>query len=304
MAAKDPYEVLGVDRKASPDAIKKAFRKLAKKLHPDLNPGNKTVESQFKDAQGAYDLLSDPEKRARYDRGEIDASGQEKARSWYRSYAEGDAGGKYRGGQDAGFSADDLFADLFGSFGGGRARGGPVKGSDVNYTMTVDFAEAALGAKKRVTLAEGRTLDVAIPPGTEDGRTLRLKGQGMPSPGAGPAGDAFIEIKVRPHPFFVRQGSDVQIEVPVSLQEAVLGASIRVPTIDGAVSVRVPKGSNTGTTLRLKGKGIPDGAGTRGDQYVKLKVVLPDSADPALEKFVEGWSAEHAYDPRAKAGMG
>ena len=303
--ARDPYEVLGVDRKAGADEIKKAYRKLAKKLHPDLNPGNKAIEAKFKDVQGAYDLLSEADKRGRYDRGEIDASGQEKQRTWYRSYADSDAAGKYtgRGGGDSGFSAEDLFADLFGNLGGRRGNM-RMRGSDVHYTITVDFPEAALGAKKRVTLGDGRTLDIAIPPGTEDGQVLRLKGQGAPGAGSGPAGDALIEVKVRPHAFFTRKGNDIHVEVPVTLQEAVLGGSIHVPTIDGTVALKVPKGSNTGATLRLRGKGVPEGkGGARGDQYVKLKVVLPESIDPALQEFVEKWAADHAYDVRAKAGM-
>jgi DnaJ-class molecular chaperone len=299
--------VLGVDRKASADEIKKAYRKLAKKLHPDLNPGNKPIELKFKEVQGAYDLLSEPEKRARFDRGEIDASGQEKARTWYRNYAEGDAGGKYAGTGDADFSTDDLFADLFGGFGaGGRRRGAArMKGPDVHYAITVDLPEAVLGAKKRVTLGDGRTLDLTIPPGTEDGQTLRLKGQGGPGIGEGaPAGDAYIEVKVRPHPFFTRKGRDIHVEVPVTLQEAVLGGTIHVPTVDGTVSVKVPKGSNTGSVLRLKGKGVAEAkGGGRGDQYVKLKVMLPDPVDPALKEFVEKWAEDHAYDVRSKAGI-
>jgi DnaJ-class molecular chaperone len=302
VAAKDPYETLNVDRGASGDEIKRAYRKLAKKLHPDLNPGNKAVELKFKEVQGAYDLLSDPEKRARFDRGEIDASGQEKPRTWYRNYAEGDAGSKYAGPGGAGFSADDLFSDLFSGL-GGRRGGARMRGADVNYSITIDFPEAALGAKKRVTLGDGRTLDIAIPPGTDSGQTLRLKGQGMPAPGGGTAGDAFIEIQVRPHAFFTRKGNDVHVEVPITLPEAVLGGSIRVPTIDGAVSLKVPKGANTGTTLRLRGKGIPGGKGAqRGDQYVRLKVMLPEPVDPALAAFIESWAADHPYDVREKAG--
>ncbi len=302
--ARDPYEVLGVDRKASADEIKQAYRKLAKKLHPDLNPGNKSIEARFKDVQAAYDLLSDPGKRARYDRGEIDASGQEKPRTWYRTYADSDAAGRYTSRGEAGFSAEDLFADLFGNLGGGWRGSMRAKGPDVRYGITIDFPEAMLGARKRVTLGDGRTLDITVPPGTDDGQTLRLKGQGGPGVGGGPAGDALIEVHVRPHPFFTRKGQDIHVEVPVTLQEAVLGGSIRVPTIDGMVAVKVPKGSNTGATLRLKGKGVPQPrGGGRGDQYVRLKVVLPEPMDPALRDFIEKWAADHAYDVRAKAGM-
>ncbi|WP_119458912.1 DnaJ C-terminal domain-containing protein [Rhodospirillaceae bacterium SYSU D60014] len=298
---KDPYDVLGVSRSAKPDEIKQAYRKLAKKLHPDLNPGNSKIEQQFKEASAAYDLLSDPEKRARFDRGEIDASGAERPnRSYYRNYAEGGQGAKY---QDFNFgegvSADDLFADLF----RGRRAGRTVRmrGADISYTAAVDFIEAAVGAKKRMTLADGKSLEVTIPPGTEDGQTLRLKGQGLPGIGGGPSGDAFVEVHVQPHPFFTRSGNDIRVELPVTLQEAVLGARITVPTIDGKVSVKVPPGSNTGSVLRLKGKGIPEARGReRGDQYVTLKVVLPERIDSDLRQFVESWSKEHAYDVRGR----
>ncbi|MFO1061666.1 MAG: J domain-containing protein [Dongiaceae bacterium] len=297
----DPYETLQVDRKASADELKKAYRKLAKKLHPDLNPGNTKVEQQFKEVTAAYDLLSDPEKRARFDRGEIDASGAERpGRSYYRQYAEGGQGAKYQP-FEFGENPEDLFADLFGK---GRGRGGGaglrMRGADVSFTATIDFVEAATGAKRRLTLAEDKTLDVTIPAGTEDGQTLRLKGQGQPGIGGGPPGDAFIELRVAPHPFFTRQGNDIHVEVPVTLQEAVLGGSITVPTVDGKVSVRVPKSSNTGTVLRLRGKGI---AG-RGDQLVKLRVVLPEGGERELTEFLERWGPAHPYDVRGKAGMG
>jgi DnaJ-class molecular chaperone len=304
---KDPYQTLGVARSASADEIKKAYRKLAKKLHPDLNPGNKKVEQEFKEVSAAYDLLSDADKRAKFDRGEIDASGAERPGrgGFYRSYAEGGQGAKYRGGESV--FDDDIFSDLFGGGFGARAggRGGArmnIRGADVSYSATADFIEAALGAKKRLTLTDGKTLDVTIPPGTEDGQTLRLKGQGLPGMGSGAAGDAFIEVKVEPHPLFTRKGSDIHIELPVSLPEAVLGASVNVPTIDGTVSLKVPAGSNTGSVLRLRGKGVPRGKGERGDQYVKLKVALPDKPDKELTEFVERWAKKNAYDARARFG--
>lgn len=300
----DPYQVLGVPRTASQDEIKQAYRKLAKKLHPDLNPGNQKVEQQFKDVSAAYDLLSDSEKRARFDRGEIDASGAERPnRSYYRTYAETGQGAKYQdfnfGG---GFSAEDVFSDLFRDRRSGRTV--RMRGADVSYTATIDFVEAAVGGKKRLTLADGRSLEVTIPPGTEDGQTLRLKGQGLPGVGGGQPGDAFIEIHIQPHPFFTRNGNDIQIELPVSLQEAVLGSRITVPTVDGKVAVKVPAGSNTGSTLRLKGRGILDPRSRqRGDQYVKLKVVLPEKIDSDLRRFIEDWAKNHPYDARAKTGM-
>jgi len=301
----DPYQTLQVDRKASQDEIKKSYRRLAKKLHPDLNPGNKKVEQQFKEVTAAYDLLSDPDKRARFDRGEIDASGAERpGRTYYRQYAEGGQGAKYQQHDFGDGSPEDLFADLFGGRRGGGRTNFRMRGADVSYIAPVDFVEAALGARKRLTLADDKTLDVTIPPGTEDGQTLRLRGQGQPGLGGGPPGDAFIEIRVQPHALFVRQGNDVHVEVPVTLQEAVLGGSITVPTIHGKVSLKVPKNANTGSVLRLRGKGIPTAAGGHGDQLVKVKVVLPEGGDPELTAFLEKWGPGHPYDVRGKAGMG
>lgn len=293
-----PYETLGVKPSASADDIKKAYRTLAKKLHPDLNP-DKRVEQQFKEVSAAYDLLSDPAKRARFDRGEIDASGAERPdRPFYRRYAEGREGAKYQDfGLDEDSAIDDLFANLFRQKRPERPM--HLRGADVTYVAEVDFIEAALGAKKRLMLTDGKTLDVTIPPGTEDGQTLRLKGQGLPGTGGGPAGDAYIEVKVAPHPLFSRKGSDVYIELPITLPEAVLGATITAPTIDGPVSLKVPRDSNTGSALRLKGKGIVDrSTGQRGDHYVRLKVVLPDRADPELTDFLEKWARRHPYTVR------
>jgi DnaJ-class molecular chaperone len=312
---RDPYEVLGVGRSASAEQIKQAYRKLAKKLHPDLNPGNKKVETQFKEVAAAYDILGDTEKRRRFDAGEIDSSGAEKPRqSYWRSY-EGGRGGKYRGGADHSFGlgeeelSEDWFANLFGegvrggAGAGARGQAGGqtvrMRGADVSYVAPVEFLEAALGAKKRLTLTDGKVIDFNIPPGTKDGQTLRLKGQGLPGFGNGGAGDAYVEIKVKAHPTFRREGDDIHVEVPVTLQEAVLGGSIEVPTIDGRVSVAVPKGSNTGTVLRLKGKGVVDQkTRQRGDQYVRLKVVLPPKSDEKLAEMVERWAKENPYRVR------
>jgi DnaJ-class molecular chaperone len=295
---RDPYEVLGVPRQASPDDIKKAYRALAKKLHPDLNPGDAKAATQFKEISAANDLLSDPDKRARFDRGEIDASGAEvRRRSTYRNYAESPGGAKYSTG---GIDPEDIFEEFF-SARSGRQRGFKARGADVAYELEIDLIEAIKGAKKRLTLPDGRTLDVTIPPNTQDGQQLRLKGQGTGGLGGGPAGDAYIEIHLRPHPFFKQDGANIRIELPVTLTEAALGGKITVPTIDGPVSMTVPKGSNTGTTLRLKGKGMPLD-GKRGDQYVRLEVVLPDQSDVELEKFVEKWSRRD-YDVRGKLGL-
>ncbi len=305
--AKDPYDVLGLKKGAGGDEVKKAYRALARKLHPDLNPGNRKAEDRFKEVSAAYDFLSDPDRKARYDRGEIDAAGAERPR-WggYRAYAEGAQGGKYRAG---GFSAEDIISEIFGRR-GGRGFGADtaehefsMRGADAHYSLQIGFLEAARGGSQRITLPSGKSLEVRIPAGTEDGQTLRLKGQGNAGVGNGPPGDAFVEVKVAPHPHFTRKGLDVHLDLPVSLPEAVLGAKIAAPTIDGEVSLTVPAGANTGSTLRLRGKGIAKG-GKRGDQLVHLKVVLPERPDPELEAFLRRWSEAHPYDVRGKAGPG
>ncbi|MGH6948037.1 MAG: DnaJ C-terminal domain-containing protein [Kiloniellales bacterium] len=300
----DPYQVLGVAKSASAEEIKSAYRKLAKKLHPDLNPGNKAVEQQFKEVSQAYSILGNAEQRARFDRGEIDASGQEKPSGFgggfYRRHAESGRGSKYRpfeAGEDV--KVEDIFAEFFGQ--GGRQR--VKRGADILYKIGVPFLEAAQGAKKRVQLGDGKTLDIRIPAGTESGQQLRLKGQGAPGANGAPAGDALVEVEVEPHPFFVRDGRDIRIELPVTLAEAVLGASVTVPTIGGSVAMKIPPGSSSGKTLRLKGKGIAGKGGARGDQYVTLKVTLPDTPDKELEDFVRRWSKAQQDNPRRKAGM-
>ena len=300
---KDPYKVLGVAKSASSDEIKAAYRKLAKKLHPDLNPGDQAVEQRFKEVSHAYGIVGDPEKRKRFDRGEIDASGQETAAAgagsgFYRNYAGGREGAKYTH-HEFGPEVDiqDIFSDLFG-------QRGPRRGADVSYAIKVDFLEAALGGKKRIRLADGKTLDLNLKPGTEDGQTLRLKGQGQPGGKQGPAGDALVRVQVSPHKFFQRRGRDIQLELPITLKEAVLGASVKVPTIHGQVALKVPAGANSGQTLRLRGKGLPAGGGKpAGDQLVKLTVMLPEKPDAALKGFVEGWEGAAKQDPRRKAGL-
>lgn len=290
----DPYQILGISKTASADEVKKAYRKLAKTHHPDLNPGNAASASRFKDISGAYDLLSDPEKRARFDRGEIDASGQERADAFYRSYAGGPQGARYRGGP--GFDPSDLFADMF-SRGGQGGGGFKMRGNDVSYSLSVDFIDAAKGTEKRLSFPDGKTLDVSVPAGAESGLVLRLRGQGQPGMGGGPSGDALIEITVEPHPSFRREGNNVSVEVPISLTEAVAGGRITVPTIDGPVSMTVPPGSNTGSRLRLRGRGIAPKNRTAGDQYITLKVMLPKEPDQALKDFIEAWPGRD-YDVR------
>jgi DnaJ-class molecular chaperone len=288
--ASDPYQVLGVSKDATQDAIQKAYRKLAKKFHPDLNPGDKKAEDRFKEISGANDLLGDAEKRARYDRGEIDASGAERPpQGFYRDYAQG--GGARRYTSDAGFAdfadADDIISQVFGRE--GRGANFRTRGSDVHYHLELDFLDAINGGKKQLTLPDGSTLDVASPPGVRDGQVLRLRGKGRPGLNGGPPGDALIEIAVQPHPLFRRDGDDIRVEVPISLREAVLGGKIEVPTPSGSVTMTVPKWSNTGTVLRLKGKGVPRPRGGAGDEYVTLKIMLPEKPDPELEKFVAQW---------------
>jgi DnaJ-class molecular chaperone len=291
----DPYTVLGVKKDASQDDIQKAYRKLAKKLHPDLNPGNKRAEEQFKDVSAAYDLLGDPAKRARFDRGEIDASGVERPQHhFYRDFAErGDS--PYT--DDAGFADfatnDDILSQIFGSDGRVNIR---MRGADVHYRLELDFLDAINGGKRQITLPDGSVLDVNIPPGTRDGQILRLRGKGRPGTRGGPPGDALVEIEVRPHRIFVRKSDDIHVDLPISLSEAVLGGKVKAPTPTGAVTMTVPKWSNTGTVLRLKGKGVPRVDGSRGDELVTLRVMLPETPDPELEKFVASWRG--SYSPR------
>lgn len=299
---KDPYEVLGVARTASDDDIKKAYRALARTLHPDLNPGDKRAEERFKDVSAAYDFLSDATRRRQYDNGEIDATGAQRRRSWRAHGGTGGAGRSSRAGFNFGENVDDILAEMMRRK--ARGRQGPEngnRGADVRHTLTISQADAAAGTTKRVTLLSGKSLDVRIPPGTTDGQTLRLKGQG--NPGIGGDGDAFIDIRVDLPAHFTKRDQDVLLDLPISVQEAVMGAKVTVPTIDGRVMITIPPGSNTGAVLRLKGKGLTGAAGTRGDQLVTLKVVLPEH-DPEFRKLVEKWGPRHGYDPRAKTGLG
>ena len=295
---KDPYEVLGVAKTATPAEISKAYRQLAKRLHPDLNPGDKHAEERFKEVSAANDLLSDPDKRRRYDAGEIDASGAEKAPPqgrYYREYA-GAAGHPYESEQGyADFAeGNDLFADLLRR---AREQARRAPGADLHYELHVPFLDAVNGATRTITLPHGGTLDVNIPAGVEDGQILRLRGKGAPSAGEGPPGDALVQIVVEPHRYFTREGDDIHVELPITVKEAALGGEVRAPTTTGSVMLRIPKGSNTGDTLRLKGKGAKR-RGRTGDEMVTLKVVMPKPPDAKLDAFLEGWTPRASYDPR------
>lgn len=299
--AEDLYSVLGVSRQASQDEIKRHYRKLAKELHPDLNPDNETVSERFKKVSAAHSVLSDPKKRASYDLGEIDENGE--ARQPF-GFGGGGRGARYQrdGGMDD-ETLQDLFAEMFGP--GQRGRGGSgfgraMRGDDASYKLKISFLEAAKGGKKRVVMGDGRTLDLTIPSGIADGQTLRLRGKGQGGLHGGPPGDALVEVQITPHPLFERRDRDIHLELPISLGEAALGGKIDVPTIKGTVTMTVPKGSNSGTTLRLKGKGIAGPKnGDAGNQYVRLKVVMPKTIDTDLEAFLEDWSEDHHYNPRA-----
>lgn len=304
--ARDPYTVLGVARDADPETIKRAYRRLAKKYHPDLNPDSPDVDTKFKELNTAHDILTDPERRARFDRGEIDAAGQERPeRAFYRDYAGAPEHASYTA-QEGFTDADDLESFLNEVFGRGARQGRgrssarrPGRGGDVVIPLAVPFVDAMRGAKRRVTPADGRPVEVAVPPGARDGQMLRLAGKGMPGYDGGPPGDAYVEIRVEPHRFFERRDDDIHLTLPVTIAEAVLGAKVRVPTIDGPVDLTVPKGSSTGSRLRLRGRGVPRPGGGRGDQYVRLEIAAPPEADEELAAFLRDWSARHPHNPRA-----
>lgn len=289
---RNPYEILGVKKNAGKDDIKKAYRTLARDLHPDRHPGDRYAEEAFKDVTAAYDLLSDPDKRARFDNGEIDATGQETGR---RRGRPGGFGGGFGGfGYDhAGRRQRSPFEDFFRNT-GPRGAGVKAKGANVEYTLSVDFKAAAQGAKRRVSMTNGKHLYVTIPAGTKDGQTLRLKSQGMPGIGGGPAGDALVQIKVKPDETFETDGQDVTVTVDVSLDQAVLGGKVDVPTLSGTVAVTIPANSNSGTKLRLKGRGVQPKKGDPGDQYVVLRVMLPEKPDKELADFVKKWRGAKA----------
>jgi DnaJ-class molecular chaperone len=298
--ADDPYSVLGVNRSASQDEIRRAFHKLAKELHPDVKPGDKAAAERFKKVSAAYDLLGDSDKRKRFDSGEIDANGE--PRRAYQSHGAWDGRGAHGNSHSADFGFTDVFSDFFGGPRSARGRSGlGIRGQDVRYTLEVDFMEAVSGTKKRVTMPEGGMLDLAVPEGVADGQVLRLKGKGNPGFRGGENGDALVEIKVRPHADFRRSGDDILVELPITIDEAVLGARVEVPTISGRVQLTIPKGTSSGTVFRLRSKGVRNiTSGTVGDQLVSVRIVMPETIDEKLSYFMSEWRQQHAYDPRRK----
>ena len=313
--ARDPYQELGVLRTASADEIRKAFRKLAKENHPDTNPGNKAAEERFKKVSAAFDIVGDVEKRRKFDSGQIDADGRETMGGFG---AGGPWGQQPQGGFGAGqggrggfrtetFEGADL-GDILGEmFGGGRGRPGGTgggfggfsqRGADVRAKLEIDLVDAIRGGKQRIAFSDGRTIDVTIPKGAQEGQTLRLKGQG--SPGRSGAGDAFIELAIKPHALYRIEGDALVMDLPITLYDAVLGGKVEAPTPDGPVTLTTPKGSNTGARLRLKGRGLADAKGHRGDLFARLVVTLPETPDAALEAFAAEQRAKRPYSPKRR----
>ncbi len=318
--ARDPYQELGVARTASADDVRKAFRKLAKQNHPDTNPNNKAAEERFKKASAAFDIVGDPEKRKKFDGGVIDADGRDAGFGRGGPFGTGQPGGGFGGpgapggGGRGPFRAEtfegadlgDILGEMFGARGGARPGGGASggfggfsqRGTDVRAKLEIDLVDAIRGGKQRIAFSDGRTIDVTIPKGAQDGQSLRLKGQG--GPGRGGAGDAFIELVVQPHPVFRREGADLVMDLPVAFYDAVLGGKVEAPTPDGPVTLTVPKAANTGTRLRLKGRGLSDAKGHRGDLFARLVVTLPETPDAAFEAFAEQQRRERPYSPKRR----
>ncbi len=302
---KDPYAVLGLKKTATDAEIKKAYRKIARTHHPDLNPDDSAAEEKFKAASTAYDLLKDTDTRARFDRGEIDATGAEKQpeRKFYRDYAQ-DPGNPYQSSpQYEGFGdASNIFEEILRQRGHSgqqsSTHGFNMRGQNRRYALEIPFMDSVLGGKTRITLPDGGMLDVRIPQGTTDGQTIRLRGKGDPGFEGGPAGDALVTLSVRLHPLFRREGNDILITLPITLDEAVLGGKVEVPTIDGTVKLSIPKGASSGQTLRMRGRGVKSAGKTAGDQRVALQIVSPPKIDNELHDFMEEWRKSNTYDPR------
>ena len=294
--ADDPYVILGVPKGASDEDIRRAFRKLAKEFHPDISKGN---EERFKKVSSAYEILGDADKRAAYDRGEIDGRGDPR-HAGFRQYARGARAGA-GAGYDSEFGFGDIFSDIFGGQRASARGGFAAKGPDVRYTLEVDFLEAASGTTKRVTIPGGGTLDLNVPAGVADAQVLRLKGKGSRGVGNGESGDALVEIRVRPHALFKREDDDILLDIPITIDEAVLGAKVEVPTVGGRVQLTIPKGTSSGRVFRLKGKGVKSaGRAEAGDQLVTVRIVLPDVIDDSLAYFFSEWRKKSGYDPGRK----
>jgi DnaJ-class molecular chaperone len=322
---RNPYEVLGVQPQASADEIKKAFRKQAKRLHPDANKNDPKAAVKFAELNAAYEIVGDEDKRKAFDRGEIDAEGKPRFQGFegfgarprggrgreahFETFSFGPEGVSRSGGPGGGFGA---FEDILSSVFGGRRNGARVDfgteftpddfgsspaGRDVAAEATITLTEAALGTKKRVRLPTGKDVEVKIPAGLSDGQQIRLKGQGLAGLPGGTAGDALITVRLAPHPHFKLEGANLRVEVPITLYEAVLGGKVRVPTLGGAVELAIPAGTNTGRTFRLKGKGIKAKSGT-GDLLATARIVLPDHPDPELEALMRAWQQDKPYNPR------
>ena len=300
-----PYETLGVSATAKQDEIKSAYRNLAKKYHPDLNPGNKEAEKKFKQINTAYEQVGTPEARAKYDRGESESESQEgfkRGRQGPFYHQTQESGGRYSapfGGMD-----QDFFESIFGRMGGaGGGRSGDMPGEDVVYQMDVSFEDAARGAEREITLPNGKRLRVRIPAGVESGTRLRFAGQGESGAGKGQSGDAYVQLQVKSSPLFRRVGKDIELELPISVSEAILGTEVKVPSLEGSLLLKVPPGVSSGQRLRVSGMGVPDlKDGKKGDQYVILKIVLPQAFDPEFKREVEAWSRRQPFDPRANLG--
>ncbi|MEJ0075696.1 MAG: J domain-containing protein [Alphaproteobacteria bacterium] len=327
---RDPYEVLGVSKGASQDDIKKAYRKLAKKLHPDSNKKDPKAASKFAELNGAYEIVGDDDKRKKFDRGEIDAEGKPRFPGFegfggrpragpfggregnFETFTWGPDGVRRsgsRGGAAGGADFEDILSQMFGMRGGrgpgasfeAEDIGSALRGQDVTAAATITLNEAAHGGTRRIELPLGKEVEFKIPPGIQDGKQVRLRGQGMPSPGGGPAGDVLITVSIAPHPYFKIDGQNLRLELPVTLYEAVLGAKVRVPTLDGAVELSIPPNTSSGRVFRLKGKGLP-GKPAAGDLYVTTRIVLPDGKDAELEELMKTWREQKPHDPRTDLG--
>jgi DnaJ-class molecular chaperone len=322
---RDPYEVLGVSKAASPEDIKKAYRKLAKKLHPDANKKDPKAANKFAELNGAYEIVGDDDKRKAFDRGEIDAEGKPRFHGFegfggrpggpgsgrgggFESFTWGPEGFRRTTSRGGGAGGASGFEDILSSMFGGRGRGpgatfeaedigSAIRGQDVTATATITLNEAAHGGTRRLDLPIGKEIEFKIPPGIMDGKQIRLRGQGMPAPHGGPPGDVLITVSIAPHPIFKVDGQDLRLDLPVTLDEAVLGSKVRVPTLDGAVELAIPANTSSGRTFRLKGKGLPGKKGA-GDLYAAVKIMLPDGKDAELEELMKKWRAEKPYDPR------